>query len=77
MLAPFAVNISEVVEQFNMLEPALFVILIVGAVMSWVIEVLTIAVQPFAPVTVTVYTPELVTFIEALAPRLVVPVLQE
>jgi hypothetical protein len=54
ILAPFAVNISEVVEQFNMLEPVLFVILIVGAVMSWVIEVLTIAVQPFAPVTVTV-----------------------
>lgn len=54
MLPPFAVNINEVVEQFNMLDPVLFEILIVGAVMSWVIEVLTIAEQPFAPVTVTV-----------------------
>lgn len=54
MLAPFAVNISEVVEQFNMLEPALFVMLIVGAVMFWVMVLLEVAVHPFEPVTVTV-----------------------
>ena len=54
MLAPFAVNISEVVEQFNMLEPVLFVILTVGATISCVMLELALAVQPFAPVTVTV-----------------------
>jgi hypothetical protein len=35
----------------------LFVIDTVGGVMFWVIVILLVAVQPFAPVTVTVYTP--------------------
>jgi hypothetical protein len=45
----------------------------VGATIFWVIVLFAVAVQPFAPVTVTVYTPGLVIFNVADVPRIVVP----
>jgi hypothetical protein len=44
----------------------LFVIDAIGGVMFWVIVILLVAVQPFAPVTVTVYTPGWVNVLAAV-----------
>jgi hypothetical protein len=51
---PVAVNVIDVKEQFNMLEFEVFVIPAVGAAVVWVMVVLAVAVQPLAPVAVTV-----------------------
>ena len=44
----------------------LFVIDAIGGVMFWLIVILLVAVQPFAPVTVTVYTPGWVNVLAAV-----------
>jgi hypothetical protein len=49
----------------------------VGAVMFCVIVAAAVVLHPFAPVTVTVYVPGLVTFKVAADPRMVVPFDQE
>jgi hypothetical protein len=47
----------EVVEQFSVVVPVLFVIPAVGAVLSRVVDTDEVAVQPLLPVTVTVNVP--------------------
>jgi len=51
---PLAVRLIAVREHVSVLEPVLFVMEAVGAVIFRVITVLAVVVQPFAPVTVTV-----------------------
>ena len=54
-----------------------FVIFTAGAAMFCVIVLFAVAVQPFDPVTVTVYVPLVDTEMDACVPRFVVPVAQE
>ena len=52
---PEAVTLIEVVVQLSSVEPVLLVITAVGTEASWVITIDEVLVQPFVPVTVTVY----------------------
>jgi hypothetical protein len=51
---PVAVTLIAVLEQVNKVDPVLFVILAVGAIIFCVIVMLVVDVQPFNPVAVTV-----------------------
>ena len=51
---PVAATLIEVRKQFNIVEPVLFVMPTVGAVIFCVIAMLDVEVQPFNPVAVTV-----------------------
>ncbi len=62
-----------VVVQLSVVVFVVLLMVTVGATIFWVIVLFAVAVQPFAPVTVTVYTPGLVTFNVADVPRIVVP----
>ena len=53
--AGVAVTLIAVVEQFKTVLPVLLVIAAVGGVVFWVIVMEDVLVQPFVPVTVTVY----------------------
>ena len=50
-----AVTLIEVVVQLSSVEPVLLVITAVGTAASWVITIDEVLVQPFVPMTVTVY----------------------
>jgi hypothetical protein len=63
---PLAVLVTLVVVQLKLSEP---VILAVGRLPSCVTEVVAVAVQPFEPVTVTVYVPGEVIVAVALVPK--------
>jgi hypothetical protein len=64
---PLAVLVTLVVVQVKLSEP---VILAVGGVMLCVTLVVAVAVQPFEPVTVTVYVPGDVIVAVAFVPKL-------
>ncbi len=66
---PVAVTLIEDNAQVKTVEPELFVMPAVGAVISCVIVMLEVAVQPFDPVTVTVYVPGAVIDAAALLPN--------
>ena len=67
---PVAVTLIEVLEQFNNVAPVLFVMPAVGAVIFCVVVMLDVAVQPLAPVTVTVLIPGAVMLAFADEPKL-------
>jgi hypothetical protein len=64
----------EVLVHVNIVAPVLFVIPAAGAVLFCVVVMLDVAVQPFAPVTVTVYVPAAVMLAFADVPK---PLLHE
>ena len=66
---PVAVRLIEVVVQLSTVVPVLFVIPAVGGVLLWVMVMEAVAVQPLAPVTVTVYVFGAVTLAAALVPE--------
>ena len=72
-MPPVAVTLIVVVEQVSTVVPELFVIPAVGAVLFEVVVALAVAVQPLAPVTVTVKVPAIDTVIAGV----VAPVDQE
>jgi hypothetical protein len=59
-----------VLAHVNTVDPVLLVIPIVGVEISLVTVMLDVAVQPFAPVTVTVYVPAAVMLAFADDPKL-------
>jgi len=59
-----------VLAQVNTVDPVLLVIPVVGVEISLDTVMLDVAVQPFAPVTVTVYVPAAVMLAFADDPRL-------
>jgi hypothetical protein len=69
---PVAVKVIEVVVHVRTVVTG-DVIAAIGAVISWVIVIDSVSVQPFADVTVTVYVPVAVILVAAV----VVPLLQE
>jgi uncharacterized protein (DUF983 family) len=60
----------DVLEHVNNVDPVLFVIPVVGTVIFCVTIMLEVDVQPFAPVTVTVYVPGVVMLADADEPKL-------
>lgn len=76
-MPPVAVSEMALLVQDNMVVFGFAVIPAVGAVMFCVIVAAAVVLHPFAPVTVTVYVPGLVTFKVAAEPRMVVPLDQE
>ena len=76
VLPPVAVRVRDGVVQL-ITEPFEELMFTTGKVMFSVMLLLDVLVQPFAPVTVTVYVPGVVTLSAALTPKLVVPLLQE
>jgi hypothetical protein len=69
---PVAVTLMAVVVQVKTVDPVLLVIPVVGVVISLVTVMLDVAVQPLAPVTVTVYVPAAVMLAFADEPKLLV-----
>jgi hypothetical protein len=67
----------DVVVQVNTVVPELLVIPADGAVMSCVMVAVLVAVQPLLAVTVTVYTPGVVTVKSAAAPTTLPALAQE
>ena len=74
---PVAVKLIEVLIQSIWVTPVLLVIPTVGAVMSFVIDMLSVSVHPFEPVTVTMYVPALETIKPATELTVEVPSDQE
>ena len=74
---PVALRLMEVVLQVNIVVPVRLVMAAVGGVVFCVIIVFAVAVQPFVPVTVTVYVPgEEIVKLE-FVPTTLVPLLHE
>ena len=63
---PVAVTLIAVVEHVNSVTPVVLVMLAVGKVLFIVVVTAAVEVQPFVPVTVTVYVPADETVIAAV-----------
>ena len=74
---PVAETDIDVVEQVIVVEPVLFVMPAVGAVVLDVMVILSVSVQPLEPVTVTVYVPADVIEAPADDPKLLSQLYEE